>query len=200
MDIGKVVNQAKDIILNPTKTIKKLKDEKIKREDLIFYLAIVSIPSFLGVLIGYGTAFDSRFIGWGVGLAIIMVILQIIGVFVFGYILNAIAENFKSKKNLMNALKLVTYSMTPALITGIFNAFYGLSWISLLGGIYGIYILYIGLPVYMETPEDQQIIYLIIAIVIMFVIMAVVWGIITQIWSAAVIGSYYPYGYPPYYP
>jgi len=182
-----MVNQAKDLILNPRGTMKKLKDEKVAMNDIILYLAVIAVPTFLGILIGYGVVGFGY--GWGpysfrvslgamaVPLAIIYYILSIVGIIVFGYIFNALAPTFKSKQNLMQAQKLVAYAATPWLIAGILYIFPLIGILVLLAALYGLYILYLGLPIFMETPKDQQIIYLIIGIIVFIVVMFVVYAI-----------------------
>lgn len=210
MNINKIINQAINIILKPQETLKKLKNEKVTRNDMIIYLGIVGIPTFIGLLIGYGFVSGLNWntggslIGWGFVIAIIGYIFSIIGLFVFAYILNALSENFKSKKNLMQSAKLVAYSATPWLVLGIFYVFPAAGVISFLGGIYGLYILYLGLPIYMETPKEQQVPYFVVGFIIFIIIMAIVWWIIGWIWGSLlwsyIWGSYYPYGYTPWSP
>ena len=199
MDIMKIINQAKDICLNPKETLKKLKDKKVTKNDIIMYLAIVAFPTFLGVLLGYGAIYaGTGFIGWGFGLAILQYILAIIGIIVFGYIFNMLAPNFKTKSNLMQAVKLVTYAATPWLLLGIFYLYPPAGVIVFLGGLYGLYILYLGIPILMETPKDQQLTYLIIGIIVYFVIMVVIWWIIGTIWTSMIWHTYVgPYGWYP---
>lgn len=184
MDIMKIINKAKDIIINPAGTLKKLKDEKVTKQDIIIYLGIVGFPSFIGILLGYG------FIGYGYtnyfGAAFVRAILYYIlavgGIIVFGVIFNALAENFKTKQNLMQAGKLVSYSATPWLLAGIFNIFPAAGIIALVAGLYGLYILYIGIPILMGTPKEQQLIYLIVGIIVYIVIMAIVSVITNVVW------------------
>lgn len=198
MDIMKIINQAKDIVLNPKKTMEKLKDEKVTKQDIIIYLGIVGFPTFIGILLGYGI------VGWGgawgpaIVRAIVFYILAIIGIIAFGYIFNELAQNFKSKKNLMQAVKLVSYSSTPWLIAGILWIFPAAGLISFLAALYGLYILYLGIPIFMQTPKDQQIIYLIVGLIITAVIMAVVMWISNYMWTS-MFWSDVGYPYRPWY-
>ena len=204
MDISKIIHQAMDIITKPKDALKTLKDEKTTTQDIIFYLAIVAFPTFLGVFIGYGFVgvgwVGGGLVGIGFLLAIIDYVLAIIGTIVFAYIMNALANNFKSKQDLMQSMKLIAASATPWLIAGIVSIVPGASLVSILGGLYGLYILYLGLPILMETPQDQQIPYLIVGLIIYIVIMVVVWWVTSAIWESlvwnAVWGSYYHYHYP----
>jgi len=51
MDIMKIINQTKNLITNPKGTLLKLRDEQATMKDIIIYLAIVAVPTFLGMLL-----------------------------------------------------------------------------------------------------------------------------------------------------
>jgi hypothetical protein len=193
----KIINEAISVLTNPKEALKNAKNQKVDTKDIIFYLAIVGIPTLLGYIIGYGVfwfAWGGVF-GASVGAGIAYYIIAIIGIIFFGYIFNALAQNFKSKQNQMLALKLVSYAATPWLLAGIFFIIPAAWFIAPLGALYGLYILYLGIPVFMETPKDQQIPYLIVAIIIYAVIMAIAFYISRQIlWNIAFSSAFYrPY-------
>ena len=194
-----MINQAKDIIIKPKDTIEKLKNETVTMKDIIIYLIIIGLPTFLGIFLGYGFigwGFYGGWIGFAFALALITYILSIVGIIVFGFILNGLAPNFKSKANKMQAMKLVSYAATPWLLLGIASIYPPIAIISLLGGIYGLYILYIGIPILMETPKEQQMTYFIISLVIYIVIIGVIYWLIGWIWWQLVWSSYWSiYGY-----
>lgn len=200
MDIMKIVNQAKDLVFNPKGTMEKLKDEKVELNDIIIYLAIVGAPTFLGLLLGYGFFWwsGSSLIGSAFIIAIVMYIAAIVGVIIFGFILNALAPSFKTKSNKMQALKLVSYAATPWLLLGIFNIFPAAGLISLLGGLYGLYILYLGIPILMGTPKEQQMSFFIIGLIVYIVVMAAISMVTGAIWTQLVWGTAYGPGY--YFP
>jgi hypothetical protein len=193
MDIMKMVNQVKNLIINPKGTLLKLKDEQASMKDIIIYLAIVAAPTFLGMLLGYGLfwwgGFSGNLFGYAFAMAVITYILSIVGVIIFGFILNALAGNFKSKQNKMQALKLVSYAATPWLLLGIVNIYPAVGLIALLGGIYGLYILYLGIPILMETPKEQQMPYFLVGLVAFIVVMGLVWWLSSFIWTRLVWGS-----------
>jgi hypothetical protein len=202
MDIMKIVHQAKNLIINPKGTMFKLKDEQVTMKDIIIYLAIVAAPTFLGMLIGYGFFWwggAGQLLGYAFAMAIITYILSIVGIIIFGFILNALAGNFKSKQNKMQALKLVSYAATPWLLLGIVNIYPVVGLIALLGGIYGLYILYLGIPIFMETPKEQEMPYFVISLIVFIVVMGLVWWLSSFIWTrlvwGAVWGSYPGGGY-----
>jgi len=202
MDIMKTVNQAKDLIFNPKGTMEKLKNEKVELKDIIVYLAIVAIPTFLGLLIGYGFIWGvGGLIGYAFVIAIITYIMSIIGIIVFGFILNALAPSFKTKQNKMQALKLVSYAATPWLLLGIVNIYPAASLISLVGGLYGLYMLYLGIPILMGTSKEQQMPFFIVGLIVYIIVMGVInwltgWIWWQMVWSAvwgSAWGSYYYY-------
>ena len=199
MDIMKIVNQAKDIIINPKGTMQKLKFETVTTKDIIIYLAIVGLPTFLGIFLGYGFVgwgFYSGWVGYAFALGVIMYILSIIGIIIFGYILNALAKNLKSKENKMQSLKLVSYAATPWLLLGIVSIYPPIAFISLLGGIYGLYILYMGIPILMETSKEQHLNYFIIGLVIYIIVVGIIYWLAGFIWGHLFWGSYWGhYGY-----
>ena len=183
MDIMKIINQVISVLMNPKEALKKVKNEKVEIMDIIIYLGIVGIPTLIGFILGYGViGYGGAFLGISVGAAIIYYIVAIIGIIVFGYILNAFAPTFKSKQDKMQALKLVAYSSTPWLVAGIFYLHPSIWFLPALAGLYGLYILYIGIPILMETPKEQHIPFLLVAIVIYIIIMGAVWTIANQIW------------------
>ena len=132
---------------------------------------------------------------WAIMWGIIQYVLSIIGVIVFGFVLNMLAPSFSSRQDQIQATKLVAYAATPGLLAGILNILPQLSILAFIAGLYGLYILYLGIPVLMETPEDKRLIYLIVAIVAYIVIMAVV-GAITSGVMWGIVGRPYTPGFP----
>ena len=59
----------------------------------------------------------------------------------------------------------------------------------LAGGIYSIYLFYLGLPVLMKTPPDKVVAYMIVAAVVIFVIYIVIGAIVGVITTASYMGS-----------
>ena len=202
MDIGKMISQIIKIITKPKQALQEVSTQSMTRNDIIIYLAIIGIPTFIGILVGYGF-----FWFWGASFivpaligAIIYYIVSIIGIILFGFLLNAFAPTFKSQQNQAQALKLVAYAATPWLIAGIFYIIPGWLWfLPMIAGLYGLYILYLGLPILMGTPQDQQIPYLIVGAIIYVIIMGVLWWatqaiIWHMVWSS-VWGGYNYYNY-----
>ncbi len=180
MDIMEYINQAKDIMINPKKAMKGLKDKKISRNDILFYAGILNIFVFISIFIEYFFVWDAG-IGGSLSFAFLLYILSVAGVIIFGYLLYILAPMFKAKQNKMQAMKLGIYVLTPMMIAGIFNAIQQDPVpliLIFLAGIYGLFILYHGLPIFMEVPKENHMSFFVIALIILFV----GWGIINGIW------------------
>ena len=83
---------------------------------------------------------------------------------------------FGSQKNFANALKLTVYSYTPSWLAGIFLLIPGLRFLTILG-LYGLYLLWLGLPPLMKTPPEKTIVYT-IAIVVCAIVLAILIGLV----------------------
>ena len=111
---------------------------------------IPAIARFVGgSLIGGFTPVDL-----GLGDAIAGYILAFVSVVIVAISIRALAPTFGADKTTKNALKLTVYSYTPAWLAGIFLLIPGLNFLLILG-VYGLYLLWVGLPVLMQVRDDR---------------------------------------------
>jgi hypothetical protein len=128
---------------------------------------IPAVSSFIGasvvgaVVPGTGlvraTLFDGFFgaiVGYVMAFAVVLVLALII---------DLLAPAFGGQKDFDNALKLAVYSYTPAWLAGVFLLLPGLRFLILLG-LYGAYVLLLGLPRLMKSPEQNSYVYALIAV------------------------------------
>jgi Yip1 domain len=111
--------------------------------------AIPAVATFIGMtLIGYSMLGVSIKLGFGQGLTqmIIGFALALATVYVLALIIEALAPTFEGQKDRMAALKLAAYSSTPGTVAGILHIIPSLGVLVLLASLYGIYLLYTGLP------------------------------------------------------
>ena len=73
-------------------------------------------------------------------------------VYVIAGVIDLLARQFETQKNFPGALKLSIYSHTPVWLAGIFLLVPGLNFLMLLG-LYGSYLLWLGLPPLMGVPR-----------------------------------------------
>jgi hypothetical protein len=104
--------------------------------------------------------------------AIFGYVVTFVAVYVTAIVLDALAPSFGGQKNFPNALKVTVYSYTPAWLAGIFLLIPGLRFLAVLG-LYGLYLLYTGLPPLMKSPRDRALVYS-IAVVAFAAVLAVV--------------------------
>lgn len=177
-----LVPRVQAILLKPKEEWVKIKDEQVTIPQLfvpyaVILAAIPAVAQFLGwALVG---GFRIPFAGgnWmarALLYAIFSYIFSLVVVYALGVIINALAPNFSSAQNLPQAMKLAVYSMTPAWIMGVFNIIPALGPLSILGSLYGLYLLYLGFGTpLMGTPKEKVTGYfvfsLVVAVVLMFV-------------------------------
>jgi hypothetical protein len=148
------------------------------------YVAILAlIPALAGFI---GSSLIGRYAPVMSGLlgAIIGYFLNFVVVYVVALIVDALAPTFGAQKNFSSALKLTVYSYTPVWLAGIFLLIPGLSFLTILG-LYGLYLLWLGLPPLMQAPRDKALPYA-GAVVLAALIIQIVIGVIL---AALFIGS-----------
>ena len=88
---------------------------------------------------------------------------------------SAASSSFGGERNFASAFKLAVYSLTPVWLAGIFLLLPGLRFLALTG-VYGIYVLSLGLPHMMKSPEARSPLYVavIVACACLFIYAAAV--------------------------
>lgn len=179
-----LVDRAKNIILTPKTEWPAIAGEQAVVSQIftgyVFPLALIpAIASLLGFgFIGFGFGSSLR---WGIAMALIHFVSAFLGVLITAFVANFLAPNFGSQKDLARAVQLVAYSYTPSWIAGVFLIFPALGILALVGGIYGLYLLYLGLPHIMKTPQEKAGTYLVVLIVAVIVVYIVVSLVLTPI-------------------
>jgi hypothetical protein len=111
--------------------------------------------------------------------AVVKYILAFVAVYIVALIVDLLAPTFGSQKNFASALKVTVYSYTPVWLAGVFSLIPALSFLAILG-LYGLYLLWLGLPQLMRTPAEKSIWYT-ITIVICAIVVAIVLLAITAV-------------------
>ena len=128
-------------------------------QNYVAYLAAIpAICSFIGTsIIGFTVPTFGTFrvdVMSGLMAAVFQYVLAFVVVYVVALIIDALAPTFGGVKSVPNALKLAVYSYTPVWLAGVFMLIPGLRFLTILG-LYGLYLLYKGLPVLMRSPADK---------------------------------------------
>jgi hypothetical protein len=110
--------------------------------------------SVIGVSLPFGGTIRTP-LASGLVSSVVTFILGLIGLFLVGSIINMLAPTFAGGRNQRQALKTAAYALTPAWL-GTALTFLPLgTLLQLIAGFYGIYVLYLGLPVMMRSQQDK---------------------------------------------
>jgi len=191
MELNRLTERVKLIITSPKTEWNTIENEQTSAKELyvgyiLILAAITPIAGFLKMSIfGIKIPFVGTYrmgIGQSLGNMILNYIFILVGVYVMALIVDMLAPTFGGNKNQLQALKTVAYAYTAAWVAGILQL---IPWIGipllLVGSLYSIYLLYLGLPVTMKCPPEKSMGYtavsILVAIIISFAISAVVGSI-----------------------
>ena len=188
MDFNKLIARVKGILMTPKTEWPVIAGEPTTVADLYkgYILWLAAIPPIFGFLktslIGVTLPFAGTIrIGIGAGLSnlIVTYALSLAMFYVVALIIDALAPNFGGTRDRVQALKTIAYAYTASCIAGLGAILPFLAvLIAIAGGIYGIYLLYLGLPHTMKSPPERAggytAVIIIVAIVLNLVIFAVV--------------------------
>ncbi len=193
-----IIKRAKNMLLTPGTEWAAVASEKETPQSLLgkYVIPMALIPAiaiFIGYgLVGYGVLAGMT-IQWGLIMALNSLISSIVSYFICTYVVDALAPNFASPKDIGRSAQLVAYSSTAVWVAGIFSIFPTLSILGILG-LYSIYLFYLGIPAMKHTPEDKRVTYMVVSAVVVILIAIVVGIIITRIMFAIsgypVLGGY----------
>jgi hypothetical protein len=144
--------------------------------------AVVSFVrmSVIGISMPFGDTLRTPFFS-GLVMALVSFGFGLLGLFLVGIIINGLAPTFSGERNQRQALKTAAYAFTPAWlgsVLGLLPAFATL--LELAAGLYGIYLLYLGLPHLMRSPRDKAVGYT-ATVVICTILLGVLFGILSAV-------------------
>jgi hypothetical protein len=197
MDLNKLIARAKAILLTPKTEWPVIAAEPATVADLyknyiVVLAAIPAVFSFLQMsVIGTNLWLTGPMrLGIGVGLssAILTYMLTLVMVYVMALIIDALAPTFSAQKDRVQALKTVGYAYTASWIAGVGYLLPGLGFLlTLIGGIYSIYLLYLALPHTMKCPQDKAVGYTAVSIIVAIILSVVVGAVVGSVFG---LGAY----------
>ena len=110
--------------------------------------------------------------------------LSFLMVYLIALLVDILAPHFGGQRNPLAALKVTAYSFTPGWIAAIFNVIPMLAIIGVVAAFYGLYLLYLGLPVLMRCPKEKSIGYTVV-----LVLCAIVMSLIVSALSTCAIAG-----------
>ena len=150
--------------------------------------AIGPVALFIGLsIVGIGIPFIGTYrmpVVQGVVQAAFTFVAVLAGLFLFALIANALAPSFGGRKDVAAAVKLVGYSMTPALLAGVLYIFPPLAILGIFAAFYGLYLFYRGAPILMNLAADKVVPYTLVTIVC-----SIFAGIVLQVTLVLTLGA-----------
>jgi len=183
-----LVARARGILLNPTTEWRTIRVEATTVARLFtgYACILMAIPAV-------ATSIQLMLFGHAGLTAVILVallsyVLSLLGVLVQGGLFNALAPSFGGQRDFVQAMKLAVYPQTAACVAGVLNVFPLTGILVVAAGIYGLYILWVGLPKLMKVPPDKAVGYIIVNALLAFVVNVALAMVIVVISRAVVLG------------
>lgn len=183
-----IIDTAKQFIVNPKLEWEVARqDENSAQEHVMKYvlpLALISaVAIFIGVgLIGYRVlGYRVQSVSGGLAQAIMSLVSILIGVYLSGFVIHKLAPNFNTTVSLDKAVKLVGFSYTAILLAGVLNIFPPLAFFTFLGGLYSLYILYLGFKPMTNVSDDKSTSYFVVSLLVIVGVYVIIGLILTGI-------------------
>ena len=181
-----IIARVKEILLTPQAAWPVIAAEDtstvaLYTQYIMILAAIQAVAGFIGM-----SLFGVSMMGVSVRVPIVTGLVQMVlgyglalaMVYVVALIADALAPSFGGQKNPMNALKLVAYAGTAAMVGGIFALVPALGMLTLVAALYSLYLLYLGVPVLMQVPRDKALPYTAVLVVCAIVVGAIAGAIL----------------------
>jgi hypothetical protein len=197
MDFNAIIKRVVAIITKPNDEWENIKNESMTIADMfvkyaIILAAIPAVAGFLGnMLIGRSIVGFTirvpffRSFAW----AIVMYVLSLVGVYVLALIIDALATSFGSQKDLVQSMKVAVFSSTAVWVAGILFIIPALSILVMIASIYTLYLLYLGIKIVKNPPQDKAVGYFVVVIIVSIIVNFVI-GLVAGIVAFGSAASY----------
>jgi hypothetical protein len=189
-----VLNRAANILLAPQSEWSAIARERSDPKSLYLgYVAILAILPAAATLVSTALVGSVGFGRLGPGLALQAAVtgylLSLAMVLVIAFAASALAPRFGGQGDFGQALKLTAYALTASWVTGVFTFLPVVGWlISLLGGLYSLYLVQIGAPQLMRMPERAAVGFGILLVSMAVIITFVIGGVLAAMFGMGAIG------------
>jgi hypothetical protein len=184
-----LVDRVKNILFSPAVEWEKIKGETYTLSDLFLNYAMIlaAIPAIAALIgfsligVSYGPGTFRMPLGSGIIYGILSYVSSLIGVYIMAVIIDLLSAYFGASKDMDTALKIAVFSMTPAWVAGVFYIIPSLSIIGLLAGLYGLYILYLGIKQLKDAPPEKELPYFAAVVVSAVVINLILYSLVRAV-------------------
>jgi Yip1 domain len=162
-----IVGRVKGILLTPETEWAAIEHEPgtpayLFAQYVVYLAAIPPLAGFIGSsIIGVTGPAGTFRVPLFAGLlgAVIAYVLSFAIVYLVAIIIDQLAPRFGGQKDFANALKVTVYSFTPYWVLGVCQMVAGLRFVGYVVALFGIYLLWLGLPRLMKAPADKAVAY-----------------------------------------
>ena len=173
-----LVDRAKNIITSPKTEWPAIAEETPDVGTIVTgYVLPLAGLSAAASFIGYAFIVSYASITFGIMYALLNLVLTIASVLATAFVVDLLAPSFGSEKDFGRSLQLVAFSFTPSWIGGLLNIIPVIGWLGSPAGLYGIYLMYLGMPVVKKTPQDKVVVYMIVSAIVLIA----VYGVLSMI-------------------
>ena len=191
-----LVDRVRNICVSPATEWPVIEQERTEPADLtVSYLVPLALANAAAGFIG-GTLLRAVlplgiFGGFFAGIvgACVSFVMTLLGCLLIAFIINTLAATFDGTPNFNQAFKTSVYSYTPGVVGGIARIvpFLG-GFVAIVASFYGLYLLYVGLPVTMRAPKEKAAAYTVLVVVASIVVMVVITTVMSVLGLAGLAG------------
>jgi hypothetical protein len=182
-----------NLLKNPAAFMRQNKDNAVPVNSLMInYVAVLAAIPFIATLVGDLWYFAySGIYGYAFAVAIATYVLDVAAVYAIGMIIWKLGPNFGTTTDQGKATLLAAFVYTPVFLISILTIIPFIGWITFLGLIYGLYVLYLGLPIMLGTPPGKEMTYIVAIIVVAIIVYGIIYAIIGAITAAFFLRSFF---------
>lgn len=190
-----LVERVKNILSQPKVEWPRIDAEPTSIADIYkgYVMILAAIGPIAGLIGGQlvGVMGFKPPLSFSIGSAVLGYVMSLIAVYVSALVIDALAPTFGGTKDMVKAFKVAAYSSTAVWVAGIFQIIPMLGILVLIAMLYGLYLLYLGLPVLMRVTQDKAVGYTVVVIVVQILLYFVV-GMVVAALAAAMFGAMLP--------
>ena len=171
-----LIARASAILTKPAETWDVIDAETTQIPDIYktYVAPLAAIPAVCGAigLLGlggisiFGVHLRPSFAGV-ISEMVVSYVLTLVGVYVLALVIDQLAPQFGAARGRTQAFKLAAYSGTAWWLAGVFRLLPGIGGLFMvLGGLYTLYLMYLGLPKLMKVDDDRTTPYLAVSLVV----------------------------------
>ena len=174
----KLVERVKGLVLDPKVEWRAIDAEEHTIQGLftgyvMILAAIPAVAGFIGMsIVGTGVLGVTVRMSLGAGIAhmVLQYLLSLGWVYVLALVIHAFSPKFEGHGDFIDSLKVAAFTPTPYWVGSVLTIIPALWIVSFLVGLYSIWLLYVGLPILTEPPEDKALPYFCVVLITMIVL------------------------------